>query len=271
MFCQEPPMQASIVLTVAEGKRLIAKGLVAADFFRRALDEATVAVCKGTTNAYLVEEILGQRIEKRNYAMGVTVPVKRTGGSPTTGSLPDLVMQKGKRLEGVSAVEAVKLMEPGDCFVKGANALNLQLRQAALLIGHPTGGTIGAALGTVVARRIRLVVPVGLEKSVPTDLFALARQTAFDAAIRAAPDELIKSSAEAVRRGTPALWPLWGDIFTEIDALRTLAGVEAVPMAAGGIAGAEGAVWLLLRGSTDQVDKALAVMDGIWGEPPFAG
>lgn len=246
-------MQASIVLTVAEGKRLIAKGLVATDFFRRALDDGTVAVCKGSTNGYLVEEILGEPIEKRDYMTGKTIPVKPDCDTNTTGSLPDLVVKHGKRLDGVTAVDAVKEMGPGDCFVKGANALNLELDQAALLIGHPTGGTIGAAIGTVIAKRIRLVIPVGLEKSVPTDLVALSQAT----------------REEDAKPGTPAVWPLTGDIFTEIDALYELTGAEADVMAAGGLAGAEGAVWLLLNGTTEQIDKTFELMEGIWGEPPF--
>jgi len=246
-------MQVSIVLTVAEGKRLIAKGLVNADFFRRALDDATVAVCKGSTNAYLVEEILGEPIEKRSYMTGKTVPAKPTCDTNTSGSMPDLVISKGERISGGRAIDALKDMGPGDCFVKGANALNLERRQAALLIGHPTGGTIGAALGTVTARRIRLVIPVGLEKSVPTDLVALSQAT----------------KESPARKGTPAVWPLCGDIFTEIEALRSLTGVQATPMAAGGLAGAEGAVMLLISGTAERIDETLELIDGIYGEPPF--
>ena len=60
-----------------------------------------------------------------------------------------------------------------------------------------------------------------------------------------------------------------GIIFTEIEALATLAGVSALHVASGGIGGAEGAVRLLLRGSEQQVKNALEVIEGVQGEPPF--
>ena len=47
-------------LTVSESKRLIAKGVAAADFVQRAMKEGTLAVGSGSTNGYVVEEITGQ-------------------------------------------------------------------------------------------------------------------------------------------------------------------------------------------------------------------
>jgi len=47
--------------------------------------------------------------------------------------------------------------------LKGANALDLTRHQAAILIGHPKAGTIGTILPAVVGRRVKLILPVGLE------------------------------------------------------------------------------------------------------------
>ena len=47
-------------------------------------------------------------------------------------------------------------------------------KQAGILIGHPKGGTILAALQAVVGRRVRLILPAGLEKRVTTDLKSIA-------------------------------------------------------------------------------------------------
>ncbi len=55
---------AQVVLTVQEGKRLIAKGLLAWEPFRRARESGIVAIAKGTTNAYVVDELLGGADEK---------------------------------------------------------------------------------------------------------------------------------------------------------------------------------------------------------------
>jgi len=70
-----------------------------------------VAVAKGTTNAYIVEELTGEKIDKSKYVAGVT---KRYG--KTNSRLPDLVLKDGKALEKASTTEALKEMGPGDVF-----------------------------------------------------------------------------------------------------------------------------------------------------------
>ena len=243
-------MHIVISLTVSESKRLIGKGVAAADFVQRAMNEGTLAIGSGSTNGYVVEEVTGEKIDKLQFMTGRTLPSGYDG--PKMGyTLPDLVIRKGERLN-IKASEALEEMGPGDVYVKGANALNYERNQAAVLIGHPTGGGVGAALGAAVARRIRYLHPVGLEKSVPTDLNDVAARL----------------NADAEGKG-PTLWVVPGDIFTEIEALRVLAGVEAVPAGAGGIGGAEGAVWLGLFGDAAQLDRAQAVIDSVRGEPAF--
>ena len=143
-------------------------------------------------------------------------------------------------------------MGPGEVFLKGANAINYALGQAAVLIGHPTGGTVGAALGTLISRRVRLVSPAGLEKEVPGDLGLVA--------------------ADARAAGArPALWVLPSELFTEIEAIEVLSGAEAVPVAAGGIGGAEGSVRLLVTGTDEEVAAAAEAVEGVRGEPAFLG
>ena len=246
-------MQMSVVLTVAETKRLIAKGVVKLGIVQKALREGTVAIAKGTTNAYIVEELLGKPIQRTDYCTGVTLPAKGGPKGATSSKIPDVVLKKGQPV-AVAAVEAIKEMGEGDVFIKGANALNYERGQAGLLIGHPTGGTIGAVLGTIVARRIALVIPVGLEKSVPVDLVEAARRAA----------------ADPVREGNvPMLWPVTGHIFTEIEAIQALAMAKATPIGAGGIGGAEGAIRLLVEGTPVQVASAATLFESIHGEPAF--
>lgn len=245
-------MHQVLSLTVSESKRLIAKGVARADFVRRALDEGTFAMGSGTTNGYLFEEITGEKIDKKRLVTGRTLP-SGYDGPKLTYDHPDLVIRKGERLS-VKAAEALAEMGPGDVYVKGANALNYALNQAAVLVGHPTGGGVGAAIGTVVARRIRYLHPVGLEKDTSTDLNVIAERLNGDSGGKG-----------------PTLWVVPGDIFTEIEALRALADVDAAQVAAGGVGGAEGAVWLGIFGGEKQLDKAKAVIEEIRGEPPFTG
>jgi hypothetical protein len=241
---------AQVVLTVQEGKRLIAKGLVAWEPFRRARESGVIAIAKGTTNAYVVEELLGGAVDKTKYVTGRVLPSRNAPKVKLSADMPDLVLREGKQVEGRTAVEAAAEMGPDDIFLKGANAINYELGQAAVLIGHATGGTVGAALGTLVSRRVRIVVPVGLEKNVPLDLADAA------AAVRALDT-------------SPALWQIPGEVFTEIEAFEALAGVDALPVAAGGIGGAEGSTRFLLVGDEEPVAKAVAAVKEIQGEPAF--
>jgi hypothetical protein len=102
-----------------------------------------------------------------------------------------------------------------------------------------------------VGRRVRLILPVGLEKRVPGDLNELA-----------------------VRLNTPGakgprLLPVSGDVFTEIDAIKLLTGAEAELVAAGGVCGAEGSVWLAVSGSEEQIEKTVKLLKAVAVEPGF--
>ena len=249
-------MQTDVVLTVAESKRLIAKGIAAHPPVVQALEEGIVCVAKGSTNAYVVEELTGESIDKTQYMTGRTLPAGSDAGKKLSAGLPDCILRKGKWDREADSKSIVEEMGPGAVYLKGANALNYERDQAALLIGHPTGGTIGATIGTIIARRIKLIVPVGLEKSVPIDLKDLAA---------------IVSDVEEGESSTPTLWPLEvAEIFTEIEALDVLAPeVLVFPFAASGLAGAEGSVRLLLDGPKEAVEEALKVVASCQGEPPF--
>lgn len=246
--------QKSFVLTVAESKRLIARALKRHPLIINALNTGILAIAKGTTNSYIVEELMEEGIDRTDYCTGVTKPARGAEDAHTANKLPDVVLRDGHRLEGVSATEIVKEMGPGDVFIKGANALNYEKREAGILIGHPSGGTIGAAIGTVVSRRATLMIPVGLEKSIPGDLH-----------------DLYRAMARAGSEGSgPMLWPVDGEVFTEVEALQlVMSGGSAAPIAAGGIAGAEGSVRIAVWGSSEHVSRAEAAVNDILGEPPF--
>ena len=243
-------MHRVISLTVSESKRLIAKGIAQWDVVKRALDQGIVAIGSGTTNGYIIEELTGEPFDKRTLVTGRTLPANYDGPKISyTGA--DLVLRKGERLD-VSARDALEDMKPGDVFMKGANALNYERAQAGVLIGHPTGGNVGAFIGSCMARRIRFVLPVGLEKSVGIDL-----------------EEAAAMINEDPQGKGPTLWVVPGDIFTEIEALDALTGIQAVAVGAGGIGGAEGAVWLALFGTASEISATEGIIEGIRNEPAF--
>lgn len=247
-------MKTEIVLTVSESKRLIAKGLLQTDYMQERLSEGIVVLNLGTTNGYIYEELMGQSIDKRAYLAGRTTPTK---GSPKwqVQAMHDLVLVNGVPDPNLDRFSALEHMQQGDIFIKGANALNYGTQTAGITIGHPTGGTIGGAIGSIIAKKLRLVIPIGLEKEVPFDINEAS-------ALLAEPDE---------RQGVVhALWPVQGIIFTEIEAFEVLCNVDAVPVGAGGIAGAEGSLRFLLMGDAESIDAALALVESIQGEPPIS-
>jgi hypothetical protein len=246
-------MKAEVVLTVSESKRLIAKGVVALRFIQEKLEKGIIVLPSGSTNAYIYEELMGQEIDKRAYLSGRTFPAKdRPHWQVET--LPDLVLVNGQPDPSLDRFTALAQMKPGDVFIKGANALNYEAGVAGISVGNPTGGTIGGAMGPITGKKLRLLIPVGLEKEVPFDIVEAS-------ALIAAEDEQMGAVL--------SLWPVFGEIFTEIEALALLFGVDAIPTAAGGLAGAEGSVRLVLLGEKDDVRDAVAFVESIQGEPPL--
>ena len=159
--------------------------------------------------------------------------------------------RRGSGQKGLTLFDVVDKLKEGDVILKGANAVDLARKQAGILIGHPKGGTTIAALQAVVGRRVRLILPVGLEKRVSSGLNELAAM-------------LNRPGARGAR-----LLPVPGEILTEIEALAMLTGVKADLVAAGGVGGAEGAVWLAISGSPDQEKAAMALIQSVAHEPSF--
>jgi hypothetical protein len=248
-------MKAEIVLTSSESKRLLAKALVSMDSVKRALRDGAVIVCRGTTNAYILEELLGSHIEKDRYAVGYIGP-KGLGINPNPAN--ETILVKGKVKEGATIADFVKELEPGDVIIKGANAIGPD-GIPAVLIGRKNSKTVGGTIGFfqmgAMARGITVIVPVGLEKYIPISVLVGSKELSADKVDWAT--------------GVPCgLIPIFGTVVTEVEALKMLAGVEAIPIAAGGIGGAEGSVVLLIKGTEEQVQTAIITVKSMKGEPP---
>lgn len=248
------------LITPAAGKRLIGMALAAHPFIREALLSGTIVIVAGSTNGYVAEEILqsihqADGFSKKRFFRGLALPPGRTteeGRLPDESGFPgDVVIEKGIWKKGKSIFDVVDGLKEGDVILKGANALDLVSRQAAVLIGHSRGGTAIVSLQASVGRRVRLILPVGLEKRIFSNLMDLARRLNQ-------PD----------RRGLRLL-PIPGEIFTEIDAILLLSGAMGEMVAAGGIGGAEGAVWLTLEGSEEERKSGAELLERVLGELSF--
>ena len=252
---------SQFLLTPAAGKRLIGLALSVHPAVRASIHSGTLVIVAGTTNGYVAEEVLkslGQEygFSRKRFFRGLVLPPGKTTTegrlSDESGFPGDVVIVKGIWQKGMSIFDVADGLKEGDVILKGANALDLAHRQAAVLIGHTQGGTSIAALQALVGRRVRLILPVGLEKRIPGDLMSLALG-------------LNLPGQKGFR-----LLPIPGEVFTEIDAIRLMTGVEAEIIAAGGIGGAEGAVWLTVEGSGEEMDRTEELLQRVSAEREFS-
>jgi len=254
-------LQKQFLLTPAAGKRLIARALAVMPLIVDAMRNRTVVVIAGTTNGYVAEELLKvigqeQGFSRRRFFRGITLPpgfaLDQRGRLPDEGQFPgDVVICRGTWDRGKTIGDVVDGLDAGDLILKGANAVNPERGQAAILIGHEKGGTINLALQAVIGRRVGLILPVGLEKRVSADLLAVAERM------------------NAVGTMGYRYHVVGGTIITELEAIRILTGAEAELVAAGGVGGAEGSCWIAVSGSAAVMAAAEKQLQGFAGEPAF--
>jgi hypothetical protein len=249
------------VVTPSAGKRLIAKALVSHAAVSDALKNGTVVIVAGTTNGYVAEEILrslgiSEGFSRKRFFRGITLPpmsaVTSEGRLTDESEFPgDVVITKGTWRKGKTIVDVIDELKEGDVILKGANTVDFHRKQAAILIGHPKAGTIAVALQAVLGRRVRLIIPVGLEKRVCGDLCCLA-------------EKVNQPDLRGFR-----LFPVPGQVFTEIEAVHLLTGATAELIASGGVCGAEGSCWLAISGTKEQEEAAEKLLASVASEPTF--
>ncbi|MBM3789097.1 MAG: hypothetical protein FJW35_01975 [Acidobacteria bacterium] len=247
---------ALVVLNPSESRRLLAKATVALPAVQQAFRDGTIIIGRGVTNAYVTEELLGIRIEpKAGQTVGMVCGGVTTGNS---GPPPcqHHVIRRGKVVEGADSKVEILAFGPDDVFIKGANAIDVE-GNAGILTSSLVGGTIGMVWPVVTPRGSHLIMPVGLEKLVPSVIEA-ARHTGLS---------YFKYSTGLPARLTPVVL---GQVVTEIQALAVLAGVKATLVASGGVGGSEGAVVLSVEGEESRVEKAFELVKAIKGEPPVS-
>jgi hypothetical protein len=255
MASTEDKEMIQVMLIPETGKKLIGMAVAVHPAVKKALKSGTVVVIAGTTNGYAAEEILktigqAEGFSRDGFFRGVTVPrsipADASGRQAADRTFPgDAIIIKGKLLKGKTIFDVADELKEGDVVIKGANAVNTEQKRAAILIGHPKGGTVIAALQASIGRRVKTIIPVGLEKRVSGSL-----------------DELAEKVNAPGARGLRLL-PVPGEILTEIEAVSIISGAEAELFAAGGVCGAEGAVWLAVKGTAEEEKKIKKIIGAL--------
>ena len=240
-----------MTLTPAESKRLIARAVLAMPEVKAALKTGKVIIGGGTTNAFIAEELLSRPVSREFYIKGNITFGLLCSTHRSDQWIKPYGFVDGKLAES-DAMEMLKGFSATDVFIKGANAVD-PAGNAGVLMASGVGGTIGAALGVLMARGSHLIIPVGLEKLIPS--------------VPAAVKKCGISRLKYPDGGTVGLMPVvGGTVVTEIEALDILAGVKATHVASGGIGGSEGSVVVVVEGPDEKVRAAFELWEQVKGE-----
>jgi hypothetical protein len=247
-------MQALLTLTPAESKRLIGKGVAALPEVKHAMKNGYLLVGRGSTNAYILEELLGGKVKKEGYMAGQIIRGILCVLGPDERIKP-VTFHKGEVLP-VEPATVLDKLSSGDILLKGANAIDHH-GNVGVIMASSTGGTMGQFYMAMKARGLEIIYPVGLEKMIPS--VELAAQYG---------GTLSLGKTVGARAGMACVCD--GIAFTEIDAIESLFEVEAIHFASGGWGGAEGSVTLVVDGPDTQVNKCIKFIEQkVKGEPPL--
>lgn len=229
--------QVQITLTPQESKRIIAMGVKKIPLIQRTMKKGIILINLGTTNAYIAEELTGKKIDHFRYAAGYIDEIASAVANDKR--LVPIALKDGKE---VSSDNIINEMTSDDIVIKGANAIDPD-GVAGVMMANPVGGTTGGFMGIVMARGVNLIIPVGLEKSIPYSVMEISKRIGIQRFSRS--------------MGLPVgMMPLFGEVITEVEALILLGADDAFPIGAGGINGGEGSVTLCVTG-----EKAEEVFD----------
>jgi hypothetical protein len=253
-------MLAQVVLTPTESKKLIAKAVVKLDMVKQAAAEGLIVLHPSSSTYFIFEELIGAKPMTNHWVCGVVAPrgmcvemAMALGGNTPQGAEYDpgklgglWAIKKGKVITENTTSVLMEQMTAKDVYIKGVNALDTQ-GNVGILCGER--GALGLIISAWKKKKFTLIYPAGLEKLIPIPV----RQAAIVA----------KQAKYEYGMGLPAgLFPCpGGKTITEMEAVKILSGAEAVPIASGGLGGAEGATTLIIEGTDKQVSKAIKFIE----------
>ncbi len=260
-------MLAQVLLTPTESKKFIARAVAGLPEVKRANEMGVVALHPSSSTIFLAMELTGKVPDTRLWVSGLNSPrgadrsfeaaehlASNAAKKGPGGYTYTWLISKGTLTSGIPVAELINRLGPGDVFIKGVNAID-PAGAAAVLIGNKIErGTIGMWMAAAERKGFQVILPAGLEKLIPVPV----QQAAEAAARRGSLDYSM---------GTPcALLPCRGKVITELDAVALLgSGARATPISAGGLAGAEGAVTLVIEGTDAQVRAVIRCIEDCKG------
>jgi hypothetical protein len=245
-------MRIQITLTSPEGKWIIAKGIKALPLIRKTQKRGKILLKGGTTVSAVSEELCGKPMR----ISGMTTPQ----GTLTSRFKHEIQWAHAQILQGGRILslhtredweKEVPSFTPEDLVITGANAFDAH-GQAAIMAATYAGGSSLPFFQTLLIEGVPFLIAAGLEKLVPGNLgqvIPLAGRKKVDYSYGAA----------------VGLIPVFGILFTEKEALETLAAVKVWVIGKGGIHGAEGSTTFLVDGPPKEVMKIDKIYQSLKG------
>ena len=235
-------MYIQITLTSPEGKRIIAKGIKNLPQVQRARKRGKILLKAGTTVSAVSEELCGKPMK----ISGMITPK----GTLTSQFKHEISWAHAHILMGDQIIplhtreewaREVPSFTPEDLVITGANAFDSH-GHAVIMAATYEGGRSLPFFQTLLIEGIPFLIAAGLEKLAPGNLAAV---------IPFAGRKKVDFSYGAA----VGLVPIFGKLFTEVEALESLAGVKVWVIGRGGIHGAEGSTTFLVEGPSREVMK----------------
>jgi hypothetical protein len=241
-------MRIQITLTVAEGKRIIAKGIAGLPVVKAALETGNIFLKGGTTVSAVCEELAGKPMN----ILGRVSP----RGTVTAGSNPGkfhcALIEMGKVVDADQTLDAtVQQLGPDDVVIIGANAIDSH-GNAAMMYGAPLGGPPGRIISGLMSECRHVIIAAGLEKLVPGSLLDIIQKTS-------------RQSVDLSMGMAVGLTPVVGRIVTEVESISALADVDCFVIGKGGISGGEGSTTLVIDGRRTHVTRINRLIESIKG------
>lgn len=251
-------MLSQIVLTTTESKKLIAKAVMQMKEIQDALKNGIVVIHPSSTTSFIFQEITGHWPED-TWVFGLVAPEGPCRSKTAVesiqssgGARKQWVFKKGVLQGAIKLDDVLSEMGKADVFIKGCNALDSDGNTAVLTSNPVLGGTFGKALQAQKDQNFSIIIPVGLEKLVPTSLPEMCSR-------------LGTAKADIGIGLACGVYLVPGKKIDERDALSILCGVDAIIASCGGIAGAEGAVTAYVQDNEEKVAQLLSVVQSVRG------
>jgi len=282
--------KAQFNLMPVESKKLIGIAVCELPEVKRAFKEGIIVLKAQATSYFILQRLMewaGRPGEPReNFVCGLNQPLgacheiarsaisldrrldSKAGKRPTPPIIPQYAFEKGKVVcMQDNADPWVFRMTKNDIYIGGANAIDPTGKLGIQCVGpdvgsaeKPKGATIQRHLPYIEKYDIRHLVPVGLEKMIPTSIDVACKAAPMGPAHARLAGDCIYSDGKPMGllplRSPPA------EAITEVEAIKILTGATAVPFGAGGILGAEGSIQLMVTGSREQVERAIELRAG---------